>query len=98
MLFRPRCTSTRRRKSAASLWYHTDQLLADLTYVQEARMRGPKPTPITLSPRQQAILEQLTRRHTSPQALVRRAQVVLAAPSPANNTQLAIQLQLHRQP
>lgn len=60
-------------------------------------MRGPKPTPLTLSPRQQAILEHLARRHTSPQALVRRAQIVLAATSGANNSQLASQLQLHRE-
>ena len=60
-------------------------------------MRGPTPTPITLSPRQQALLERLTRRHTSPQALVRRAQIVLASATSANNSQIAHQLNLHRE-
>jgi len=60
-------------------------------------MRGPKPTPLTLSVRQQAALEHLVRRHTSPQALVRRAQIVLAAALGTNNTQIAQQLTLHRE-
>lgn len=60
-------------------------------------MRGPKPTPLTLSARHQAILERLTRRHTSPQSLVRRAQIVLAAAQGANNSQIAERLDLHRE-
>lgn len=60
-------------------------------------MRGSKPIPLTLSAPQQAALEQLVRRHTSPQALVRRAQIVLAATQGANNTQIAQQLALHRE-
>ena len=60
-------------------------------------MRGPKPTVLTLSARQQAILEHLTRRHSSSQALVRRAQIVLAAATGANNSQIAQRLVLHRE-
>jgi len=60
-------------------------------------MRGPKPTTLALSSRQQAILEHLTRRQTSPQALVRRAQIILTAASGANNSQIADRFDLHRE-
>lgn len=60
-------------------------------------MRGPKPTSLALSARQQAILEHLTRRQTSPQALVRRAQIVLAAARGTNNSQIAHRFNLHRE-
>jgi putative transposase len=60
-------------------------------------MCGPRPTPLVLSARQQAILEQLTRRHTSSQALVRRAQIILAAANGANNSQIAQRFTLHRE-
>jgi putative transposase len=60
-------------------------------------MRGPQPIPLVLSARQQATLEQLIRRHTSPQALVRRAQIILAAAHGANNSQIAQRFNLHRE-
>lgn len=52
-------------------------------------MRGPKAVPITLSVRQHALLEQVTRRSTAPQALVTRAQVILTAATGASNEQIA---------
>ncbi len=52
-------------------------------------MRGPKPPLILLSDRRRAILERLTRRHTSPQQLVRRAHIILEASSGQNNDQVA---------
>lgn len=60
-------------------------------------MRSPHPTPLVLSARQQAVLEHLIRRHTSSQALVRRAQIVLAAAHGANNSQIAQRFNLHRE-
>jgi putative transposase len=60
-------------------------------------MRGPQPTPLVLSARQQAALEHLTRRHSSSQALVRRAQIVLAAAHGANNSEIAQRFHLHRE-
>ncbi len=59
-------------------------------------MRGPKPPPILLTDRQRAILERLTRRQTSPQRLVRRAHVILAAAAGHNNDHVARQLGLDR--
>ena len=55
-------------------------------------MPGPQPLSITLSPLQQALLERLLRQHSSPQALVRRIQIVLAAASGLPNEQIALQL------
>jgi putative transposase len=48
-------------------------------------MPGPAPEPITATPRQRRVLEQLVRRHTSPQQQVRRAQAILAAAAGATN-------------
>ena len=59
-------------------------------------MRGPKPPPILLTDRQRAILERLTRRQTSPQRLVRRAHIILAAAAGHNNDCVARQLGLDR--
>ena len=55
-------------------------------------MPGPQPVSITVSPPQQALLERLLRQHSSPQALVRRIQIVLAAASGLSNEQIAQQL------
>jgi putative transposase len=55
-------------------------------------MPGPQPLPITLSAPQQTLLEHLLRHHSSPQALVRRIQIVLAAASGMPNEQIAQQL------
>jgi putative transposase len=48
--------------------------------------------PITLTPAQQAVLERILRRHTSSQALVRRAHIILAAASGDQNDPLARRL------
>ena len=55
-------------------------------------MRGPKPPPITLSAAERQALERLVRRHSTPQQLALRAQIVLAAADGANNCQIARQL------
>jgi putative transposase len=55
-------------------------------------MPGPRPVSITICPQQQALLERLLRQHSSPQALVRRIQIVLAAAAGVPNEQIALQL------
>ena len=55
-------------------------------------MRGPKPPVIELADVERQELETLIRRHTSPQHLVLRARIVLAAAAGANNAQIARQL------
>ena len=57
-------------------------------------MRGPKPTAIVLSDAERLQLEQLARRHSTPQQIVLRARIVLAAADGANNCQIARQLDL----
>lgn len=52
-------------------------------------MRGPKPPPLILSAAERQELEQLVRRHTTPQQRVLRARIVLAAADGANNCQIA---------
>ena len=59
-------------------------------------MRGPKPPPIALTPRQRALLERLTRRQSAPQHLVRRARVILLAATGLPNTHIAATLGLDR--
>jgi putative transposase len=59
-------------------------------------VRGPKPPLILLTDRQRAVLERLTRRETSPQRLVRRAHIILAAAAGHNNDHVAHQLGLDR--
>jgi putative transposase len=54
-------------------------------------MRGPKPPPIELSDAEREALEQLVRRHTTPQQIALRGRIVLAAASGANNSQIARQ-------
>jgi putative transposase len=54
-------------------------------------MPGPQPVPITISPPQQALLDRLLRQHSSPHALVRRIQIVLAAAAGLPNEQIAQQ-------
>jgi putative transposase len=62
-------------------------------------MSGPAPLPLTLSSRQQALLERLVRRQTSPQRLVWRAKIVLAAATAPQhkNDQIARRLRLARE-
>ena len=55
-------------------------------------MRGPKPPPIELAAAERQALERLARRHSTPQQLALRAQIVLAAADGANNCQIARQL------
>src|SRR5919202_2303809 len=55
-------------------------------------MRGPKPLPFDLAATERQELERLVRRHTTPQQLALRAQIVLAAADGANNCQIARQL------
>ncbi len=55
-------------------------------------MAGPHPHPITVTPRQQAVLERLVRQHRCPQALVRRIKIILAAAKGQRNEAIARQL------
>ena len=55
-------------------------------------MSGPAPQAIMLAPPQLAVLERLLRQHACPQALVRRAQIVLAAAHGQRNEPIARQL------
>jgi putative transposase len=55
-------------------------------------MRGPNPPPIVLSDAERQELALLVRRHTTPQQIALRAQIVLAAADRANNCQIARQL------
>ena len=59
-------------------------------------MPTPKAMPIRLSPRQQTILDALTRQTTNPYRLVRRAQLILGAAKGKKNTDLSAQLELSR--
>jgi len=59
-------------------------------------MRGPKPVPIVLTDQERHQLTLLVRRHTTPQQLVLRARIVLAAADGANNCQLARQFSVSR--
>jgi putative transposase len=52
-------------------------------------MRGPQPPPITLSPAEQTALDDLVRRHSTPQQLALRARVILAAATGLNHAQIA---------
>jgi len=55
-------------------------------------MSGPAAQSITVPPAQQAVLHQIVRRHSSSQALSRRAQIILAAASGEQNDVLARRL------
>ena len=52
-------------------------------------MRGPRPTAVLLSESQREGLQAFIRRHSSPQQLVLRARIVLAAADGLNNSQVA---------
>ena len=60
-------------------------------------MSGPRPPKVSLTAGQRAILERLVRRATSPQRLVRRASIILAAAAGRNNDQIARQGGLARE-
>jgi putative transposase len=52
-------------------------------------MRGPKPPTVELAELERRELERLIKRHLTPQQLVLRARIVLAAADGANNRQIA---------
>ena len=52
-------------------------------------MRGPKPAAIELTAAERQEVEALLRRHSTPQQLVLRARIVLAAAAGRNNAQIA---------
>jgi transposase len=52
-------------------------------------MRGPQPLAVVLSAAERRALDHLVRRHTTPQQLVLRARIVLAAADGLNNAQVA---------
>lgn len=57
-------------------------------------MPGPTPPRVELTARQRDLLEQITRRQTSPQRLVRRAQILLHAADGMSSQQIVNQLAL----
>ena len=59
-------------------------------------MPGPKPLSLTLSETQCALLQGIVRRQTSPQRLVSRAKMILAAAAGSGNEPIAEQLGLTR--
>lgn len=59
-------------------------------------MQGPKLPAIQLTQRQATVLQRLTRRHSAPQRLVRRAGIILLAAKGAPNTHISRQLGLAR--
>src|SRR2546427_684332 len=60
-------------------------------------MSGPRPPEVSLSAGQRTILERLGRRATSPQRLVRRVTIILAAAAGRNNDQIARRCGLARE-
>ncbi len=60
-------------------------------------MRGPKPTEIELTKRQQAELARIVRKANSKQVHVMRAKIILLANDGLNNQQIANQLEGHRE-
>lgn len=59
---------------------------------ESARMPGPQPLPITVSPPQRAVLERLLRQHSLPQALALRVRIILRAADGAGVEPLAAEL------
>jgi putative transposase len=57
-------------------------------------MAYPQASHISLTPKQQFILEQIIRRPTSSQGLVKRVKLILGAAKGTNNTQLSVALQM----
>jgi len=55
-------------------------------------MRGPKPPKIALTDVERQALDELVRRHRTPQQIATRARIVLAASAGRNNAQIARQL------
>jgi transposase len=59
-------------------------------------MRGPKPLAIELTDEQRDALDALVRRHSTPQPLARRAQILLAAADGRSNAEIARSFELTR--
>src|SRR5688500_7979634 len=59
-------------------------------------MPGPQPPPLRVTVRQRALLEQLVRRQSCAQQLLRRVRIVLLAADGANNEQIGRELGLYR--
>jgi len=59
-------------------------------------MSTPRPTAVELTARQEVILKQIVRRHTSPQRLVKRAKIVLYAAERQSNSQIASKMGIAR--
>lgn len=59
-------------------------------------MPAPQPITVELTARQEVILKQIVRRHTSPQRLVKRAKIVLYAAAGQGNSQIASKLGIAR--
>ncbi len=59
-------------------------------------MPTPRPTAVELTARQEVILKQVVRRHTSPQRLVKRAKIVQYAAEGQSNSQIASKLGIAR--
>jgi transposase len=57
-------------------------------------MRGPKPPVIELTDAERQALDDVVRRHSTPQQIALRARIILAAGEGHNNTQIARQLGL----
>src|SRR5215211_3772236 len=57
-------------------------------------MRGPQPVPIVLSDAERQALEELSRRHSTPQQRALRARIVLAAADGLNHRQIARRLDI----
>lgn len=57
-------------------------------------MRGPKPPTIELTETERRALDELVRRHSTPQQIALRARIILAAGDGHNNAQIARQLNI----
>jgi transposase len=55
-------------------------------------MRGPKPALLELNKREQRALEELARRHSTPQQIALRGRIILAAAQGKNNAQVGREL------
>jgi transposase len=55
-------------------------------------MRGPKPAVLALNEREQKALEELVRRHSTPQQIAMRGRMILAAAQGKNNAQIGREL------
>jgi transposase len=56
--------------------------------------KGPKPAELTLSEAERKELEELVRRHSTPQQIAKRARIVLAAAEGKRNAEIARELQI----